>query len=178
MSNFTVRFFQEKVQMGFLSEQAGHPVFEDRDFIQINIPGDMSNIIERESTEIDRTQFASLFAAYKQGLEPSVDGMPVEQWAKLTKAQAANYKAQNFQTVEQIAEMSDHACGSVGMGATSDRAAAKAFLALAKDAGLAQKQAIEIDRQNTDIEELKRQVAELSALGLKANKTLGLPAKG
>jgi hypothetical protein len=171
MSNFTVRFFQEKVQMGFLSEQAGHPVFEDRDFIQINIPGDMSNIIEREATEIDRTQFASLFAAYKQGLEPSVDGMPVEQWAKLTKAQAANYKAQNFQTVEQIAEMSDHACGSVGMGATSDRAAAK-------DAGLAQKQAIEIDRQNTDIEELKRQVAELSALGLKANKTLGLPAKG
>jgi hypothetical protein len=63
MSNFTVRFFQEKVQMGFLSEQAGHPVFEDRDFIQINIPGDMSNIIEREATEIDRTQFASLFAA-------------------------------------------------------------------------------------------------------------------
>lgn len=171
---FTVRFYQEKVLMGYASEQAGHPVFEDRDFIQINIPGDMSNIIEREANENDKKQYAQVYAQYKQGLEPSVDGIPVETWARLTKAQAANYKAQNFQTVEQIAEMSDTACTSVGMGAMADRTAAKAFIALANDSGLAQKQALVIERQNADIENLKQQVAELAALASGKNKTLTL----
>lgn len=177
MSNFTVRFYQEKVLLGYQSEQAGHAVFEDRDFIQINIPGDMSNIIEREATENDIKQYASLFAAYKAGLVPSVNGTPVEAWARLTKAQAANYKALNFQTVEQIAEMSDTACGHVGMGAMSDRTAAKAFLQSAKDSGLAQKQALIIERQDNDIADLKRQVAELASLASKPEESKTLTLK-
>ena len=30
--NLSIRFYQDKLLMGFASEQAGHPVFEDRDF--------------------------------------------------------------------------------------------------------------------------------------------------
>lgn len=163
MSNFTVRFYQDSLQLGFASEQAGHPVFEDRDFIEINIPGDMSNVICREATENDKKTYASLYAQYKQGLEPSINGTPLEAWSRLTRAQVQNYKALHFQTVEQIAEMSDTAAGKVGMGAMADRTAAKAYLEQAKDSALAQKQALVIERQDNDIAELKAQIAALAS---------------
>jgi hypothetical protein len=177
MAQESVRFFQDKFQLGFQSEQAGHPVFEDVDMVEIGIPGDMTNIIIRPATERDKQTYASLYNAYKQGLEPSVEGTPVEAWPKLTRAQAANYKALNFQTVEQIAGMSDAAAGKVGMGAMADRTAAKAYLALAKDSALAQKQALEIERQNNEMADLKRQIAELAALVDSPNKGT-LHAKG
>ena len=164
MAQETVRFFQDKKQLGYASEQAGHPIFEDVDMVEIGIPGDMTNIIVREATERDKAAFASLFAQYKQGLEPSIEGTPVETWPRLTRAQAANYKALNFQTVEQIAEMSDTSASKVGMGAQADRTAAKAFLKLAKDAALAQQQALTIERQDAEMADLKRQIAELASL--------------
>ena len=172
--NFTIRFYQESIQLGFQSEAAGHPVFEDRDFIEINIPGDQSNVIVREATDNDKKVHASLFAQYKAGLTPSIEGVPVEEWSRLTRAQANNYKALNFLSVEQIAEMSDTAAGKVGMGAFADRTAAKAYLELAKDSALAQKQAIIIERQDNEMADLKRQVAELAALIEKPKKTLTL----
>jgi hypothetical protein len=174
----TVRFYQDKNQLGFASEQAGHPVFEDIDFIEIMIPGDMTNIIVRPATERDKANYATLYNQYKQGLEPSAEGTPVEAWARLTRAQAANYKALNFQTVEQIASMNDNVLTKVGMGAQADRTAAKAYLAQASDTALSQKQALIIERQDNDIAELKRQVAELAALASdKKDNTLHVKAK-
>jgi hypothetical protein len=159
----TVRFYQDKHQLGFASEQAGHPVFEDVDFIEIMIPGDMTNVIVRPATERDKQQYTQLYNQYKQGLEPATEGIPVEAWARLTRAQAANYKALNFMTIEQIANMSDAVLTKVGMGAQNDRTAAKAYLEQAKDSALAQKQALVIERQDNELADLKRQVAELAA---------------
>lgn len=157
-----VRFFRDKFKMGFESEQAGHPVFADVDFIEIATPGDLNTIIHRPATPKDIATYADLFARYKQGLEPSADGVPLEAWSRLTPAQVGNYKAKGFRTVEQIAEMSDQIVGKVGMGAQADKVAAKAYLALAKDSALAQKQALELDRQNSTIADLTRQVQELA----------------
>lgn len=158
-----VRFFRDKVKMGFASEQAGHPVFEDADFIEIATPGDLNTIIHRVATDKDKANFAALYAQFKAGQEPSAEGIPLEAWAKLTPAQVGNYKAKGFRTVEHIAEMNDNVVASIGMGAHGDKVAAKAYLALAKDSALAQKQALEIDRQNQTIQDLQRQVQELAA---------------
>jgi hypothetical protein len=172
----TIRFYQDKVQLGFASEQAGHPVFEDADFVEIGIPGDMTNVINRVATDKDKAQYAALYQQYKQGLEPSIEGIPVEAWARLTRAQAANYKALNFQTVEQIAGMSDAAAGKVGMGAMADRTAAKAYIAQATDSALAQKQALTIERQDAEMADLKRQISELASLVDKKDTTLHVKA--
>lgn len=178
MTNFTIRFYQDKKLLGFKSEQAGHPVFEDADFIEISIPGDMSNQIVREVTENDIKQYAAKYAEYKQGLIPSVDGTPLEAWPRLTKAQVANYKALNFVTVEQIAEMSDAACSKVGMGSMPDRTAAQAYLALAKDTALAQKQAIELERREQQIADLQDQIKDLAVrLESKEETRRGRPPK-
>ncbi len=178
MINETVRFYQDKNQLGFASEQAGHPVFEDVDFIEIMIPGDMTNVVVRPATDKDKNQYAQLYNQYKQGLEPSAEGTPVEAWARLTRAQAANYKALNFMTVEQIANMGDNVLTKVGMGAQADRTAAKAYLEQAKDTALVQKQALVIERQDAEMAELKRQVAELAARADQQEKgTLHVKAK-
>lgn len=174
----TVRFYQDKNQLGFASEQAGHPIFEDVDFIEIMIPGDMTNVIVRPATDKDKQIYASLYNQYKQGLEPSADGVPVEEWSRLTRAQAANYKALNFQTVEQIANMTDAVFSKVGMGAQADRTAAKAYLALAQDSALAQKQALTIERQDAEMADLKEQIKTLAAMIESQNKgTLHAKAK-
>jgi hypothetical protein len=161
--NLSIRFYQDKLLMGFASEQAGHPVFEDRDFIEITVPGDMNNVLNREVTDKDKKDFAASYARYKEGLEPSVEGIPLEAWARLTAATVANYKALGVKTVEHIAQMSDQTCNKVAMGAMADRTAAKAYLAQAKDSALAQKQALEIERQNNLIADLQRQINELAA---------------
>lgn len=168
--NLSVRFYRDKYLMGYASEQAGHPVYEDRDFIEITIPGDMNNVIQRPVTDKDMQQFAALYARYKEGLEPSVDGIPLEAWPRLTPAAVANYKAMGVFTVEHVAGMSDQVCNKVSMGAMADRTAAKAYLALAKDSALAQKQALEIERQNQTIAELQRQINELAALADKPRR--------
>ena len=165
-----IRFFRDKVQLGFASEQAGHPVYDDRDFIEINIPGDMNNVIVREVTERDKQTYAAQFARYKQGLEPSQEGTPLEAWPRLTPAAVANYKALGVFTVEHIAEMSDQVCNKVSMGAMADRTAAKAYIKLAKDTALAQKQALEIERQNQTIADLQRQINELAAYAEKPKR--------
>lgn len=158
-----VRFFRDKVKMGFASEAAGHPVYEDADFIEIATPGDLNTIIHRVVTDKDKATWAQLYAQYKAGQEPSAEGVPLEAWARLTPAQVGNYKALGFRTVEHVADMNDNVVQKVGMGAHGDKIAAAAYLLLAKDSALAQKQALEIDRQNQTIEELQRQVQELAS---------------
>jgi hypothetical protein len=158
-----VRFFQESVKMGFASEQAGHPVYEDRDFIEIATPGDLNTIIHREATDKDKANYAAMYAQYKAGLEPSAEGTPLESWPRLSKAQVANYKGLGFRTVEHVAEMNDNVVQKVGMGAHGDRTAARAYLASAKDTALAQRQALELERSNQTIADLQRQVSELAA---------------
>lgn len=173
--NISVRFYQDKMYMGFKSDQAGHPVYEDTDFVEITIPGDMNNVIQRPATDRDKDQYKALFSRYKDGLEPSVEGTPLESWPRLTKASVANYKALGVHTVEHIAGMSDQVCNKVAMGAMADRTAAKAYMALAKDSALAQKQAIQLEQQNHTIADLQRQVQELAAM-IDAPKR-GRPAK-
>jgi hypothetical protein len=174
-ANTYIRFYQDKFLMGFKSEQAGHPVYDDVDFIEIRTPGDMNNIIQRPATENDKRQYAQLFASYRTGLEPAIDGIPLEAWARLTPASVANYKAMGVMTIEHVSNMSDQICSKVAMGAMSDRAAAKAYIAQAKDTGLVQKQAVELERQNTTIADLQRQISELSAMIEKPKR--GRPAR-
>jgi hypothetical protein len=63
------------------------------------------------------------------------------------------------------------------MGAMADRTAAKAYLAMANDSALAQKQALTIERQDNEMADLKRQIAELAAMVDKKETTLHVKAK-
>jgi hypothetical protein len=173
----SIRFYQDTVQMVAKSDEIGRAIFEDRDFIEITIPGDTFNIVNRQVTQKDIEQYRGSYDRYKAGLEQSVDGFPLEQWARLSKSQVANYKALNFKTVEQIAEMPQSSAANVGMSAQGDIAAAKAFLAQSKDGALSQKQAVQIETLLAEVARQAEQIKELGALAEKSKDTLHLKGK-
>jgi hypothetical protein len=75
--------------------------------------------------------------------------------------------------------MTDAVFAKVGMGAQADRTAAKAYLALAQDSALAQKQALELERNASEMADLKQQIKDLAAMVESQNKgTLHVKSKG
>jgi hypothetical protein len=167
-----VKFFQEAVHSPAKSAELGRQIFESQDYIEIVIPGDMTNIIIRKATEKDIETYADTYRKYKDGLEQSAEGYPLEQWAHLTKADVLNYKSLKFSTVEQVAEMNTSSMGAVGMRATGDKKAAQAFIENSKKNGLAETQAIEIENLKNEVRRLTEQVKEVGALADKKDSTL------
>lgn len=128
-------------------------------FIRIMIPGDKNTIIDRPVQEWDKRRFSQRWLAYqlKNG-ESNVIGIPLLEWhtAKpedFTEGQMQEYQALGFRTVEQIATASDGQLQKIGMGGVGTRERARIFLANRNAAA-----------STGEMDELKRQIAELSAL--------------
>jgi hypothetical protein len=98
-------------------------------------------------------QFHKKYDMWKQGLEAPPMGTSVREWPVLSPAEIENFIACKILTVEDIAAMTEQAMGSFGMGARALREKAREWLQAKEVAGAVQK----------ENEELKRQLAELSA---------------
>lgn len=89
------------------SLEAGHPVYDDREYITIIVPGDKTSIVHRPVWAQDRNRFSRQYAQFKQGQEQTVIGLPLKLWGGMTLGQAKEFEYFNVKTVEQLAEMSD-----------------------------------------------------------------------
>jgi hypothetical protein len=157
-------FTIEPVEMTFLSEQAGRPIFEDREFVRIVIAGDKHSEVYREATEFDKERFHEPYSRFKRGLgeHEQIVGTPLSQWAVMKVSQVKEYNAINIHTVEQLASLSDTMKQKLGMGANEIVAAAKAYLATAQDGAAASHFAAENERLKADIERLNSQMQMLA----------------
>lgn len=145
------------------SDKAGHPVFVDKEFFSARIPGDKNTHSLRLSTPKDRERFPRAYAAFKQRDTVPIQGMPIEQWPQITRAQALTFKAMGIHVVEALAEVHDGHIDKLGQSARELRTKAKAFLAQAKDAAEAQRLAAENQRKDDEMAELRRQIADLAS---------------
>jgi hypothetical protein len=163
-SGLYVTFYPGKVAVPARSDITGKPEFDLIDFIRIQIPGDMLNIVERPVRDSDKRDFPVQWQRYKNETEfrPS-SGTPLEDWPRLDVAAVARMKAMGFHTVEQIADASDAMCQNIGMGCFELRTKAIAFVEAAKDSAYAQKQADQLAAQNLQIDELKTANRDLGA---------------
>ena len=174
-----VVFYNKPVQLGFKSQEAGRPIFEDRAHIRIHVPGDKTTVIDDEVNDLHKRRFPKQWEKFQQAQSQSPEGTPVEQWPQLTGSQAQELKAVNVFTVEQLADMSD---GQVMkfMGGMTLRDKAKAFLLVAKDTAAAQKFATENTELRAQvaalIETTKLQGAQLEALLTKQNTQSTVPS--
>lgn len=160
-----VEFFTDAVKMEFRSEQEGRPIYEDRTFVKILIPGDNKTAIEREATAGDRERFHEEFARFKNNImaaEQSV-GTPLAQWAPMSRSQVKEYAHFNIHTVEQLAALSDTGKQTLGMGAQEWAAKAAAFIAKAAGSADVQKIAAENVALKARLEAMEQQFANLSA---------------
>lgn len=166
MDNFThsplfVEFYDDAVEVTFKSEQEGRPVYENRTFVRIIVPGDATNIVETIATQEHIKEYPRQYERYKQGASKVTEGTPLDMWPPITKAQVKEARYFEIHTVEQLATISDSSMMRMGMGWRDLRTKAQAYLNAAKDGAVVAQQAAENKRLSDEIEALKAQIAAL-----------------
>ena len=127
-STLQAEFYIRPVAMSFLSEQQQRPVFEDRTFVRMWVPGDRTTVIDREAFDEDKRRFPVQWAAYQNNSEQMGSGCPIGVWHEITPSQKAELNAMGFKTVESIAQASDAQCQGLGPGGVALRIKAQRFL--------------------------------------------------
>jgi hypothetical protein len=160
-----VRFFLKAEQNNFLSQQEGRPVFEDKVFVRIEVPGDAKTVIETYAREEHQRRFPRQWLSFQANRENPETGTPLSDWPLITASQAEMLKAQKFRTVESIANASDLQLQSIGMIAGMAPKAfqerARAFLAAASGTADVQRMAQELAERD---EKLAAQAAQLAQI--------------
>jgi len=132
------------------SLEAGHPVYDDREYITIIVPGDKTSIVHRPVWAQDKERFSRQYAAFKQGLSQETTGLPLKLWGGCTLGQAKEFEYFNVKTVEQLAAMSDgNGAGIMGFNSLKQRAVD--YLRNAKDQQPMIEMRAEIEKKNTEI---------------------------
>ena len=123
------RFFIDKKLLGLKSHEAGRPIYEDREYIEIKIKGQPKQVVVEEVTARHRQQFPIAYAAFKQNKEMPVVGTPIEQLPGLGPSLAATIKSFGVRTIEDMAALNEIGLQNIGNGARDLQKRAKAFLA-------------------------------------------------
>lgn len=171
-SGLLVEFSKEPVHQEFLSNQQGRPIYTDVDYIRIHFPGDKTKQIFRpvnlngcDKQPADPIRFPRQWAAFQAQEEQVQDGTPVIEWSFLTKGEAMSLKASGIHTVESLSTLPDTAL--TWLGARGMRDKAKAWLSQAENGKEVIKLSEENNRLRADMDMLKKQMADLSALAEK-----------
>ena len=174
-SGLHVVFYNESVEQSFESEQQGHPVYKDVPYVHILFPGDRTKEVKRpvkaksdESTPSDGERWPRQWEAFKAQSEEVTSGIPITEWPPITKSQALALKSVHIHTLEQLAAVADTSL--TWMGAREMQAKARVWLANAVDGAEALRLKSENDGLRADIDQLKKQFAELAA-GSKGKKS-------
>ena len=101
-----VKFYSKAVKDDAKSQEAGRAIFQETVFINIKIPGDKNNDVNRIAFPEDITRFPLHYERFRKGQE-QVIGTPLSAVPFLSEAQVEEYKALFIRTVEQLAGLSD-----------------------------------------------------------------------
>lgn len=159
------RFIMKSVKDEVKSAEAGHPVFEDKEYIEILVPGDATSRVCRpvRPTDFEREDMPGarqVYEHFKRGIESPQSGVPLEQWPSVTAAQVDTLRVVGVRTVEQLASVSDQHIGTLGMGYHSLRQKAQDWLAAAKDNAHLEKMRAEMNGMKEQLEAAQRQLRE------------------
>lgn len=162
-----VEFSKEPRLMTFKSQQAGRPIYEDRDFISITYAGGKS-VNKREvkleqgnnGEPSDPERFPRQWEAFRRQAEQAQTGTPLEVVPWMTKSQVFELKAQKIYTVEALANVPDSALNISGGRGLRDKA--QKYLSAADDGAAFSILEAKNKDLETDLEMLKEQVRLLS----------------
>lgn len=159
------RFFTKAVEMTFKSQEAGRPIYEDRDFVEILIPGQRNAMAHEPVNPEHMTRWPTQFAAFKAGKELPLDGTPLANWPnpRVTRSLVEELAYFNIRTVEDLAKVNDSHLQNLGMGAYELRKSAQMFLEVAE------KGTAPLERLLAKNQSLEDQVTRLTAELTEAN---------
>lgn len=145
------------------SREVGHDFFEEVEFVKIAVPGDKMSLYFQPAQDTHRRRFPKAYAAFKARTSGAVaiDGMPIEQWAGVSRSAALTLRAAHIHTVEALANVHDGHIERLGTSGRELRAKAKAFLAQAKDSAETMKLAAEKKELQDELDVMRQQIAAL-----------------
>lgn len=163
-SNNYPRFFMDQIQDMVASEAQGRAIFRDEERVEIIMPGNPHTRPVARVTDEHRQRWPKEYEAFRQGIEVSADGTPLEEWPILKRSQVMELKALGFKTVEHIRDMDDLAIQRIGMGGRRLKEVANVFLDDAGRIALTNRLSADNDRKDEQIVALQRQITEMGAL--------------
>jgi len=167
-SNTYPRFFTDSVKDHLATAQQGRDIFKAEERVEIIMPGisQLTKPVEKVNQEhIER--WPEEYKRFKAGQEMSVDGIPLEQWPVLKREMVLELKYLGFQTVEQVAAMSDLAMQKIPMMGRRLKQLAETYLDDEKAAALLTQTTAANERLERTIAEQNEKIANLSALAEK-----------
>ena len=176
-----VKFYKRSWKNESLSILEQRPIFEDKTFVRIEIPGNDKSIIDTLAEDYHQASYPIEWARFKNSTdgEQGLVGTPLTEWSLLSPATAENLKHYKFMTIEQVAGASDAALMAIGMVAGMSgyelRDQAKYYLTKARDNASAVRQVAELDvmRQQHQIsqEQIGALMAQVATLVSKPKRT-------
>jgi hypothetical protein len=126
-----VFFHKHAIQNPTKSAQAGRPIFDEKDFVRIQHPGER-DYIDRPITPADIQRWPDKWRSYVEQNTQQVNGTPIDLLFPRHPSVAANVRSAGFHTVEQLAEATSYGMSSLGMSAQDYVNAAQKYLDIAK----------------------------------------------
>ena len=106
-------FYMRAVPNAARSETEGRPVFDEAAYVKVLVPGDRNSVVDRRVGDADRERWPRRWAAFLARRERPA-GTPIQHWPYLTVARAAELKALDLLTVEQVAEADEATRARIG----------------------------------------------------------------
>lgn len=144
------------------SEEQGRPIYEDREYITIIVPGDKDSIVHRPVWKKDLERFPRQYAQFKANQEQTTEGTPLSLWGGCTLGQAKELEFFNVKTVEQLAELNDN-LASKFHGVQGLKQRAKDYVAQAKEQAPLLKMRAELEARDNQLEILNKNMSEMAA---------------
>lgn len=114
------------------SAEAGRPIYNDVEFVEIIVPGNQTNRPVLKVTSIERQRFARQYKAWKEsGSSEYLEGTPLTEVPWITRSQVEELAYSRVRTLEQLASVDDLACQRM-MGLLDLRRKAQAALTRAE----------------------------------------------
>lgn len=166
-----IEFYIDKIKMEALMRKAMEekgdttPIYEDREFIRIRIPGDNTATIERQVREDDKTRFAEQYKRFKANANQQYVGMPLSEWAIMTPSRVKMLEFHNIYTVQHMANASDTVIQKLGMDGPSLRREAQALLFKTQGAVDPEKEKMrrQLEEQAGQLALMQAQMAQIAA---------------
>lgn len=114
-SKIFAKFEMAPKLMVFASENAGHQVYENKEYVIVHQPGERDPI-RKEATDMDRRRFPQAYALFKAGQTDTPTGTPIAVIFPGNPAAASTFSGLGIHTVEQLASVNDAAVQNIPFG--------------------------------------------------------------
>lgn len=159
-----VGFYKKSVLNAARSREEGKPIYEGKDFVKIQHPGETLNCVDRPINDGDKQRWPQKWAQYQAGVKQIPDGVPLNQLFPDRPQIVDMMRGYNIHTVEQLSHLSAEAIGTVGMGCQEWVNAAQRYMERVEKGINHHQFEHEINKRDQRIATLERQINDLTSL--------------